>query len=136
MQILSFPQITPEIKQLRVAVFHLEQNIPERILFDENDSSASTTHFIVFDQHPVASCRARFYNNDVKIERFCVLKTSRGQNIGRKLVDAVQNHFPKFKLVISAQLSAEKFWEKNGFVREGEEHREADIPHVQMGRKL
>ncbi len=121
---------------IRMEVFVREQQVP----LDEemDDFDATSTHYIAaFDGAPVATARTRVLDDGTaKIERVAVRAEHRGKAIGKQLMEhlikRLRNH-PKTKTIrISAQMQALPFYEKLGFVLEGEGYMEAGIPHFTM----
>ena len=88
---------------------------------------------MVYDRdQPVATARL-LQNNSVG--RVAVIQKYRGQGIGRMIMldiirYAQQQHGPFLKL--SSQLQAISFYEKLGFVTQGDPYDECGIPHIEM----
>ena len=116
---------------IRELVIILEQNIPEQDEWDDQD--AISQHFVVYDRdQPVATARL-LQNNSVG--RVAVIQKYRGQGIGRMIMldiirYAQQQHRPFLKL--SSQVHAVSFYEKLGFVTQGDPYDECGIPHIEM----
>lgn len=74
---------------IRKKVFVEEQGVPEESEIDESES----IHLIGYDNgQPVATARIRPINETtVKIERVAVIKSHRGQGMGRMLMQAVES---------------------------------------------
>ncbi|WP_232698285.1 GNAT family N-acetyltransferase [Brevibacillus daliensis] len=127
---------------VRRIVFVHEQQVPEELEIDEHDTlSCPTIHFVAYQgEHPVAASRLRPYEADIaKVERVAVLKETRGTGLGRELMlvmeeVAKKNSFHTLKL--SAQLHAQAFYEKLGYVAYGEVFEDAGIDHVMMEKSL
>lgn len=68
--------------------------------------------------------------------RIVVSPSMRGRNLGMELVrrgiDYNQLHWPEQDILISAQAHLQEFYAASGFVAEGEEYLEDDIPHRRM----
>lgn len=128
--------------EVRRAVFVEEQDVPESLEWDEYEDDA--THFVAYDDgQPVGAARFRAYDLDgdrvCKVERVAVLESARGEDWGRRLMEAVESEaeeagFDRFFL--HAQTSAREFYEKLGYEQVGGEFLEADIPHVKMVKSL
>lgn len=119
-------------RAVRIAVFVIEQKVPETLEWDEMD--AVSTHALVrdADSHPIATGRLL---PDGHIGRMAVSAKWRGQGLGSMVLQALMAEARKRgdrAVVLSAQLHAERFYARFGFVREGEEFMDAGIPHVQM----
>lgn len=121
-------------RTVRDDVFIREQNIPIELEWDEMDSVS--LHALAYDEfdRPVGTGRLL---PDGHIGRMAVIRDKRGAGIGGALLEALmqQAHARGDKsVVLSAQLHAEAFYARYGFIREGEEFMEAGIPHIQMRR--
>ena len=120
------------LRALRTEVFIYEQQVPEAMEWDEFD--AISTHVLVrnFDGQPVGTARLL---PDGHIGRMAVLKEWRNKGYGgamlQKLLEELSNRHEK-KVMLNAQTSAVKFYEKFGFKVSGNEFWEAGILHVRM----
>jgi predicted GNAT family N-acyltransferase len=68
-----------------------------------------------------------------------VSQSLRGQGIGKQVLTALLEHARQEghrELVLHAQTHAVPFYEQQGFIVEGEEFIEADMPHLLMRRRL
>lgn len=123
---------------LRRLVFIEEQHVPEEIEMDDDDARAF--HALAMDGAvPVGCGRMVPHGDHVKIGRMAVLRERRGIGIGRRvlefLMDAARRQGFQ-KAVLHAQLTAEGFYLKNGYVPIGEVFEEAGITHRLMEREL
>lgn len=127
---------------VRRVVFIEEQQVPEDLEIDEHDQlSDPTIHVIAYrDTEPVATGRLRSPEKGVgRIERVAVKQETRGTGLGRELMIhlekiAVQQGYSTLKL--SAQLHAQPFYEKLGYVGYGEIFDDAGIDHIMMKKQL
>ncbi|MEQ8475448.1 GNAT family N-acetyltransferase [Fulvivirga sp.] len=126
--------------KIREEVYIIEQEIPRAEEFDEFEDES--IHLLALDAAtPCGVCRWRFTENGVKLERFAVLQSYRGQQIGSALVSAciisIIEHpdFKDQKMYLNAQLSAMPLYKKFGFEPEGEVFMECDIEHMKMVKK-
>ncbi len=123
---------------IRRLVFVQEQHVPEELEMDAEDAHA--LHALALDGNvPVGCGRMVTHDGYVKIGRMAVLCERRGQGIGRSILAflmdlARQRGFQR--AVLHAQLTAEGFYLKNGYVPEGEVFEEAGIAHRRMFREL
>lgn len=124
-------KLEQDAKFIRKQVFIIEQNIPEEEEWDDQDMISD--HFVVYDQdQPIATARL-LQNNSVG--RVAVLKTYRGQGIGRMIMLEIirQAHQQDRKfLQLSSQVHAISFYEKLGFSIQGDAYDECGIPHIKM----
>lgn len=140
------PQITvslgswEEMKDLaspiRLQVFVHEQNVPLEEELDVAD--ADCVHAIAFDEQGRAIGTGRLLP-DGHIGRMSVLITHRGQGVGGRILQSLmdQARIKGFnEVVLSAQTHALDFYRLHGFVEEGEEYLDANIPHKTMRHSL
>ena len=125
------------LSKLRNKVFVEEQGVPEELEQDEQDPSA--LHFLAYiePQHK-AIATARLLN-DGHVGRMAVLKAYRNQSVGKKILDAIIEIAKQKKLAelfLNAQIDAQGFYEKSGFVRQGDIFMDAGIQHIRMIKKL
>ena len=124
-------QLRQDTRLIRELVFIVEQNIPEQDEWDVQD--AISKHFVVYDHdQPIATARLL---QDNSVGRVAVIQKYRGQGIGRLIMleiieHAQQQQYPFLKL--SSQLHAISFYEKLGFVTQGNPYDECGIPHIEM----
>jgi predicted GNAT family N-acyltransferase len=123
---------------LRRVVFIEEQHVPEELELDEDDARAF--HALALDGSTPVGCGRMVADGDhVKIGRMAVLRELRGLGIGRLLLrflmDAARKQGYR-KTVLHAQLTAEGFYLKNGYIPIGEVFEEAGIAHRLMEREL
>lgn len=118
--------------EVRRRVFIEEQGVDAALEHDEHD--ATCEHLIALsDGRVVGAARYRHTERGVKLERVAVLAELRGYGVGSALVRHAIARLPAHSaLYIHAQQSALGFWERMGFVAQGPEFREADIPHRLM----
>lgn len=123
---------------LRRLVFIEEQHVPEEIEMDADDAVAF--HALALDgATPVGCGRMVTHEDQVKIGRMAVLRDRRGSGIGRQvlefLMDAARRQGFR-KAILHAQMTAEGFYLKNGYIPVGEVFEEAGIAHRLMERDL
>ncbi|MEY4208111.1 MAG: putative N-acetyltransferase YjcF [Pseudomonadota bacterium] len=125
-----------DAQKVRVEVFVIEQNVPVELEWDEGDEVS--THAVAYDEQgqPVATGRLL---PDGHIGRMAVSQSLRGKGIGKQVLVALLEHARQDgheELVLHAQTHAVPFYEQQGFIVEGEEFIEADMPHRLMRRRL
>lgn len=126
-------ELFEKARKIRYVVFVAEQNVSEKEEFDNFDDDA--VQYLVYHNNNVAGTgRRRITENGHKLERFAVYKEFRGKHIGASLINAMlEDILPTDKNVyLNAQVYAEKFYEKFGFIKEGEVFEEAGINHIKM----
>ena len=123
---------------LRRIVFIEEQHVPEEIELDADDAHAF--HAIALDGgRPVGCGRMVAEGDHVKIGRMAVLRELRGLGIGRRVIEFLMEAARKQgyrKAILHAQITAEGFYLKNGYIPKGEVFEEAGIAHRLMEREL
>jgi predicted GNAT family N-acyltransferase len=118
---------------IRRAVFVVEKGIPPGIEFDGDRMTQSVLAFV--GRVPVGTARIVLDFPDLRLGRVAVLERWRGLGIGRALVEACVAFARKRlarSVVLHSQSSVVPFYEKLGFVVEGDEYLEAGIPHRTM----
>lgn len=128
-----------EAFRIRHQVFVLEQKVDVAEEYDEFETIS--THIIAHtDGQAVGTCRWRFTESGIKLERFAVLAEFRGTGVGSALIKAalesiVDDEEADGRLMyMHAQLAVVPFYEKFGFRKEGEEFMECGIRHCLMKR--
>lgn len=123
---------------VRREVFCVEQGVSREEEFDGLDEHCR--HYLArLGGEPVGTARARPLGEETKIERVAVLQRSRGNGIGRALMDRAIAEVERSgvrRIVLNAQCHAEPFYAALGFVAEGGVFDEAGIPHVRMVREI
>jgi len=119
------------IKKIRNLVFSQEQGVDASLDLDGQDSGAV---------HVLAQMGGQFVGtgrmlSDGHIGRLAVLKSARGNGIGEKIMQKLQDIARKKemeRIFLGAQEHAVGFYEKLGFSRYGSPYVEAGIRHVHM----
>ncbi len=122
---------------IRAEVFVVEQQVSREDEFDEYETISQ--HFVALDEseNPVGAARWRVAEKGIKLERFAVKATHRGQGVGSMLVKSVLKDIAEKKgkghfLYLHAQLTAVDLYKKFGFQTKGEQFSECDIMHYMM----
>jgi predicted GNAT family N-acyltransferase len=124
---------------VRTEVFVHEQNVPLELELDEYDAVA--THFLMRDGTgtPIATARLVNKYGKAKIGRVAVVQSVRGQGLGLLLMQAVLEEAKRqgfSEAILDSQTYAIPFYERLGFVAEGDEFDDAGIPHFLMRRGI
>lgn len=132
----DWDSLREDAQKVRIEVFVIEQNVPVELEWDEGDDVS--THAVAYDEqgHPVATGRLL---PDGHIGRMAVSQSLRGKGIGKQVLIALLEHARQEghqELALHAQTHAIRFYERQGFIAEGEEFIEADMPHRLMRRRL
>lgn len=132
---VSWPQAAAALSDIRRRVFIEEQGVPEQLEWDGQDASAR--HVLArLSAQAVASGRLL---NSGQIGRMAVLPEWRQRGIGSavlaELLD-VARRAGLSEVFLHAQLSAQGFYARHGFVSEGSVFDDAGIAHITMRRRL
>ncbi len=126
-----------QARQIREVVFVQEQQVEEQDEFDEFEDECE--HFLMsFNGKAIGTARWRTIGEKVKLERFAVLKESRGKKYGDQLLQAVIQSASNQKktMYMHAQLKAIPFYERQGFKKVGDLFVECEIEHYKMIREI
>lgn len=135
----KWAELANDAERIRREVFIQEQNIAEQDEWDAQDEISQ--HFVIYavkqeKNHAIATARLLANNS---IGRVAVLKSHRGQGIGRllmlKIIDQAKIEQRRF-VKLSAQMHAIPFYQSLGFATEGAEYLDCGIPHVDMTLSL
>jgi len=117
---------------IRYEVFVIGQNCPEEIEWEFEEES---THFLVYDNNEaVATARHRKTEKGYKLERFAVSEINRGKGYGHIVLTEILEDLKNVTEMIymHAQIQVLPFYEKLGFIKEGDVFEEAGIMHYKM----
>lgn len=129
-----------QILQLRSEVFVVEQNC---VYQDIDGKDQKALHLLgTFEGNIVAYVRlftAGDYFDNASIGRVVISPKYRDRKWGHSLmtaaITAINEEFNTTAITISAQLYLKKFYEGHGFIQDGEEYLEDDIPHIRMHKE-
>jgi predicted GNAT family N-acyltransferase len=133
---VTWAQEEAKLRAVRLAVFVVEQNIPEEHEWDEHD--AVSAHAIAEDRDGVPIGCGRLLP-DGHIGRLAVLSDWRGQGVGAALLlhlIELARARGDARVLLNAQTHAVPFYARYGFAPSGEPFMEAGIPHQEMARVL
>ena len=131
-EIADWDRVQVTLRSIREAVFVIEQNVPVELEWDGVDQDC--VHVIAYtqDRSPVGTGRLL---RDGHIGRLAVLAPWRGRGAGSFLLQkliAIATARGTGPVALNAQTPALAFYERFGFVAEGEEFDDAGIPHQHM----
>ncbi len=132
----SWHQDREQLCAIRQRVFVEEQQVPENLEWDADDSEAQ--HFLALNSTGAAVGCVRLLANG-HCGRMAVLANWRHQGAGRALLEAViaEARARGLGMVkLSAQRHASEFYGRYGFETLGDEYMEAGIPHIAMQKSL
>lgn len=138
MIIKDYNYLPEEAKKIRSEVFVKEQGFYDE--YDEFDDIAK--HMVVYsNEEPISTCRI-YYNSEKEsyiIGRVAVLKEWRGKNIGRRILNAAEEYIRKNggkSVMLSGQVRVAGFYEKLGYIKQGETYLDEGCPHIWMKKNL
>lgn len=128
-----------KVLQVRAEVFVVEQNC---VYQDIDGKDEKALHVLGLFEGEIAAYSRLFgqgdYFDNASIGRVVVNPKFRDRKWGHDLMAAsisgIQEHYNTSAITISAQLYLKKFYEGHGFVQDGEQYLEDDIPHIRMHR--
>ncbi len=123
---------------IRFEVFVDEQKVPREIELDQYEDES--THLLAFyNGIPVGTLRFRHTEKGIKIERVAVSSPYRSFGIGKELMfyaeKIIARTYPELPIILHSQISAQSFYEKLGYVKEGNNFMQAGIEHVAMKKR-
>jgi len=133
---VSWHTCRDDLYHVRRVVFIEEQHVPPEIEIDEWDEPSR--HVLARDRAGLPIGCGRLLP-DGHIGRMAVLAAWRGRGVGRVLLRhliALAHEAGMSEVVLSAQVHAIGFYEKEGFTVYGEVYDDAGIPHQAMRRQL
>lgn len=131
---------------VRRTVFIKEQGVSEAEEMDGRDGDA--VHVVAYtpagrdddDGRPVGTARLRVPESGVaKPERVAVLESCRGEGIGEQLMAAIEDEARAqgcTQARLHAQTTVEGFYRDLGYETTSDVFQEANIPHVEMEKRL
>ena len=133
---VTWAQEAQKLRAVRIAVFVVEQNIPDELEWDEHDEMSA--HALAEDHDGVPIGCGRLLP-DGHIGRLAVLSDWRGQGVGAKLLlhlVELARRRGHARVLLNAQEHAMPFYARYGFAPSGAPFMEAGIPHQEMARLL
>lgn len=134
-RVAAWEQDREAIKAVREQVFVVEQQVDPALEWDGLDEDCEHAIVSLADGTIVGTGRAHFAGDTAKVGRMAVLKEHRGKGIGMAILDFLTGLAWRRGLArvhLNAQTHALNFYGRAGFVAEGPEFDEANIPHRKM----
>ena len=128
------------LRNIRIRVFVIEQQIPWQWEFDDYDKIAR--HILVKDQDKIIGTGRLFPylgNDDYKLGRIAVLKEYRGNGIGTKILkhlELIAKDKKVNQITLEAQSDKLNFYLKENYIIEGDKYLMDGIYHNLMSKKL
>jgi YbgC/YbaW family acyl-CoA thioester hydrolase len=140
LQLGSWEELKTLAAPLRTEVFVDEQGVDQALEWDAHD--AECLHAVLCNRLGVPVATGRLLpavKGVAKIGRMAVMRVLRGQRLGDQVLSALMDAARQrgdTEILLHAQCSAEKFYLRQGFRRQGQVFMEADMPHIDMVCKL
>lgn len=138
MEFKILDNLNEDIIAIRTEAFIVGRNVPKEVEFDGRDGEMK--HFCLYDGDKlVAYLRAERKGNMLHIGRVAVSAELRKMGYGRQLLDFLCDCAKDkgYKAVeLSAVNTAQGFYEKMGFVAEGDYYEETGVPHIYMKKEF
>ncbi len=135
--LVSWHDGEPLLRAIRETVFMREQGVPAEMEWDGLDEVCR--HALALSAKGDAIGCGRIVpprgRAPARIGRLAVLSEWRHRKVGTALLEALLDHARAenySQVVVNAQVNALPFYRRFGFEAEGEEFREAGIPHIRM----
>jgi len=125
-------ELAGQVFSIRRKVFVEEQGVDATLEYDKEEQA--THYLLLLAGKPIGTARWRETENGIKLERFAVLPEFRNRGLGEIILEAVLKDVAGSgkTIYLHSQSKAVPFYERNGFVKEGEMFTEAGIEHFYM----
>ncbi len=121
-----------KLSAVRRTVFIEEQSVPEELELDENDADCEHVLATLHDGTAIGAGRLM---PDGRIGRMAVIRQYRGHGVGLAMLELLVQNAQERKLPnvhLHSQCSAIGFYEKLGFIADGDIFQDAGIDHRNM----
>jgi predicted GNAT family N-acyltransferase len=129
----SDKQLSTIAFEIRNKVFVIQQQVDPKLEYDEFEGTS--IHYLAYAENiPVATARWRHTDRGIKLERFATLEEYRNKGVGSAILkEVLKDVLPQPVIIyLHAQLPAVIFYERHGFVKQGEIFYEANMAHYKM----
>ncbi|MEJ6399918.1 GNAT family N-acetyltransferase [Nicoliella lavandulae] len=128
-----------EMYHIRAETFCVQQH---RTFVDADENDLVAQHVLGFNDDNKLVAYARFYSEGDHLDfgRVLTVPAVRGQGIGKQLMDyllhqiELVNH-PHQSIIITAQADKQGFYERFGFVAQGDVFIHEQTPHIMMKKE-
>ena len=128
----------PALIALRHEVFCVEQGVPVELERDGRDATAM--HLVAIDAGTViGTCRILAGRETWRLGRMAVRVDRRADGVGKRLIDLAHREARAAgarRVSLAAQVPVQGFYERQGYISQGEVFMEAGIPHILMDCEL
>lgn len=128
--------------EIRKKVFIEEQHVPIEIERDEFDQLTEKCHhfIILIGEQAVGTIRVKLLpNNNIQLQRFCLLKEYRKKGIGGQVLFEIENYYKAKgmkKIIFDAQCHAIPLYLACGYHEVSNVFLEAGIEHKKMEKEI
>jgi predicted GNAT family N-acyltransferase len=129
----SDKQLSAIAFEIRNKVFVIQQQVDPKLEYDEFEGTS--IHYLAYAENiPVATARWRHTDHGIKLERFATLEEYRNKGVGSAILMEVLKDVlsQPVTIYLHAQLPAVAFYERYGFIKEGDIFYEANMAHYKM----
>jgi len=138
MELKILQNLNEDIIAIRTEAFVAQRNVPKEIELDGRDSEL--LHFCLYEGDTLLSyLRAEGIDDVIHVGRVTTATLERGKGYGRQLMEALCEYAKTqgFRFVeLNAVDTAVGFYEKLGFIPEGDYFLETGVPHIYMKKEL
>ncbi|MGZ3306177.1 MAG: GNAT family N-acetyltransferase [Asticcacaulis sp.] len=104
-------------------------------------AEATDTHFAAYYNGAIAGAvvMTPYDAQTVKLRQMAVSPGAQGRGIGAALLDAFEAHARRQgmkRITLAARLTARGFYERHGYVAQGDVFNEVTLPHIAMSKAL
>jgi predicted GNAT family N-acyltransferase len=130
--LFSDPELAEQAFAIRRKVFVEEEGVDPELEYDQEEEAHH--YLLLLGGKALATARWRETEKGIKLERFAVLPEFRNRGLGGIILKEVLNDVtsPGKTVYLHSQLRAVPFYERHGFVKEGEIFYEAGMGHYLM----
>lgn len=128
--------------KIRDEVFIKEKNVPKEIEVDNYDIlNKICNHFLIkYQNKNIGTFRCVYEDdNNIKLQRFCLIKEFRNLGIGKKALDYIENYYKRKNIkyiTLNSKYNVSKFYEKCGYKKISKIFIEADVKHIKMKKNI
>ena len=137
-ELVVYDKLPSEAIMIRKLVFVEEQGF--RNEFDDIDEDDKTKHIVAYkDSEPIGTCRFYKKDGEYSIGRIAVVKKYRGKGAGAIIVNHAEEKIFEMggtEISLSAQVKIKSFYEKIGYVSEGNIYLDEMCPHIRMRKRI
>lgn len=138
-RLVTWAEAEPALRFVRTEVFIREQRVTEREEWDGRDPAATHALAVAADGTPVGTGRLLREGDRARVGRMAVRVPWRAAGVGGRILAALVEQARSLgcrAVVLDAQLTAIRFYERHGFTASGPEFLDAGILHRRMIRSL